>query len=72
MLLGLGQPPLGLENFSQKSQILNFFPFGKKISFGRVKKYPRQRLLGPKFTECQKYAWVGSVQGPSLAPNFLQ
>jgi len=37
---------LNLENFPQKCQIFNFFPFGNKNLFGWVKKYPGQRQFG--------------------------
>jgi len=32
-----------------------------------VKKYQNKRRVGLLFTVDQKYAWVGLVQGPSLA-----
>jgi len=41
-ICGLG---LNLENFPQKRQIFQFLPFGsKKISSGRVRKYPSTRV----------------------------
>jgi len=46
LLTGLGQPPPGLENFSQKSQIFNFFYLRvKKISSGRDKAVSALYLL---------------------------
>jgi len=48
--VGLGQPPLGLENFLQKSQIFQFFPF-------RSKKY---NWVGSKNT------WVNAGSAPYL------
>jgi len=53
--LGLGQLPLGLENFLQKYPI--FLPPGQtKISWNRVKKYLGQSRAGPLFIAGQKYA----------------
>jgi len=50
-------------------QLFNFFPFWSiKISSGGVKKFLGQRLVGLLFTTGQKYACVGSGQGPFL--NF--
>jgi len=52
-------------------KFFNFFPFrSKKISSGRVRKYPGQRRVGILFTA----AWVGSGQGPSLVlnPNHIR
>jgi len=58
--VGPGQPHLNLEN-------PNFLLFGpKKISSGWVKKYLGQGQVWPLFTAGQKYAQVGSGQGPSL------
>jgi len=53
---------LGLENFSKNVKFFNFFPFrSKKISSGRIKKYPGrvkkylgQRWVGLFFTGGQK------------------
>jgi len=55
--VGLGQPPLKLENFPQLSQ---FFPLMSKISSSRVKKYLGQGQVGPLFTAGKNYARVGS------------
>jgi len=44
LLLSSGQPPLGLENFPQKFQILHFFSFQvKKNLIGWVKKIPSSK-----------------------------
>jgi len=48
-----------------------FFPSGKKIMLGQVKKYPGQRRVGLLFTAGQKYAQVRSGQGPSLVCDNL-
>jgi len=51
-IYGLG---LGLENFPKKHQIFQFLPFGsKKISSGRVGKFPGRKLVGLLFTAGQK------------------
>jgi len=61
--VGFGQPPLGLENLPQKSLIFQFFRFGSKKSRWVRSKH---KLVSPLFTAGQKYAQVGSGQGPSL------
>jgi len=62
-----GQTPLNLEIFPQKIPIFQFFSLSiKKISYGRVKKYPGQDWVAPLFTAGQKYAQVGSGLGPFL------
>jgi len=51
-IYGLG---LNLENFPKNVNFFNFFCFGsKKISSGRVGKYPGQRRVGLLFTAGQK------------------
>jgi len=61
-LVGLVQPPAGLENFPPKFQ----FNFGKKISMGRAKKYPGQR--GESYPYLPQ---VGLGQGPSLTAEAI-
>jgi len=64
VIFGLG---LDFKNFLLKSQIFQFFPVNQnKISSGRVKQYPGQRLVGILFTSGQKYARFGSGKGPCL------
>jgi len=53
------------KNSPKTTKFFNFFPF-KKISPGQIKKYLGQRWVGLLFTGGQKYARVGSGQGPSL------
>jgi len=54
---------------SPKITIFQFFlPVIKKISSGRVKKYPGQRQVSLLFTARQKYARVGSGQGHYFLP----
>jgi len=55
-------------SYPQNPKFFNFLPFGsKKISLGWVKKYPSQRGVSLLFVAGQKYARVGSDQGPSLS-----
>jgi len=59
----LGQPPLDLENFHQKSQSFQFFSYQvKKISLDQVRKYQGQRQFGPLFT---------AGQGPCISTLYL-
>jgi len=68
LLLRLGQPHPGLENYPLKSKIFQIFHHHFKLIYsGRVKKYQDHRQVGHLFTPGQKYAQVWSCQGPSLA-----
>jgi len=72
LILGLGwvwSATYESGNFPPKTTIPSR---SKKILSGRVKKYPGQGRVGPLFTVGQKYAWVGSGQGPSLLRTLIQ
>jgi len=61
LVMGSGSANSGFGKFPLKNSNFSFFPFGsKKISSGRVKKYPGQREDGLFYTAVKKYAWVGS------------
>jgi len=68
--VGSGQPFMvwvWIWKISPKNvKFFNFFPLGQKISSVRVRKYPGRRRVGLLFTAVQKYARVGSGQGPFL------
>jgi len=67
-IFGLG---MDLENFLQKRQIFQYFVLRvKKMSSGRVEKYPGQSRVGLLFTAGQKYARVGS--GLEMGPDLTQ
>jgi len=60
---------LGLENFTKKSQIFQFFLIGsKKLSLGWVKKLPWSRRVGLLFNAGQKNVRVES--GPISSPIY--
>jgi len=65
----------GFGKFPKKTiKFFNIFHFGsKKISLGRVKKYPSQRQAGLLIFSSSKVSsdWVGLGQGPSLL-NFFK
>jgi len=67
-IYGLG---LNLENSPKNVKFFNFFPFGsKKISLGRVRKYPGRSWVGLLFILRVK-SKLGSGKDPSLLPTFL-